>query len=241
MSYLDEGTMKANYVEEPSEGARSTVVAVSGVLAALVAILTFIIIPMPAPIGGFDASSILVLSLPIILGVELGTIIVCIGEFVGTAFLVATGLAYIYYLPGIVAVRGLEALLVGKIARSSLFGHSGESTRQVVAAAVGPVWETGGFIAADFYLYYLLAGPTGAIVASISLLTTLIDLLWVPFAMLVVSAARQAFRTSRLDEQMGLKNDKTKRGLYYTCVLFILICWILLFLIPFVFTSWFHP
>ena len=232
---------QASIANQPNEGARSIVVAVSGVLSALVAILTFIIIPMPAPIGGFDASSILVLSLPIILGVELGTIIVCIGEFVGTMFLVAVGLGYIYYLPGIVAVRGLEALFVGKIARSSLFGRSEVSARQIVATVIGPVWETGGFIAADFYLYYLLTGLTGAIAASISLLSTLIDLLWVPIALAVVSAIRQAFRTSYLDEQLGLKNDETKRGLYYTCILFILICWILLVLIPFVFTSWFHP
>jgi hypothetical protein len=230
---------QAGYISRDSEGARSVVIATSGVLSALVAILTFIIIPMPPPIGGFDASSILVLSLPIVLGVELGTIIVCIGEFVGTIFLVSVGLGLIYYIPGIVAVRGLEALLVGKIARSGLFGRSRENNRQLVAAIIGPVWETGGFIAADFYLYYLLTGLGGAIVNSIALLSTLIDLLWVPFAIIVVSTVRQAFGTSHLDQRMGLNNVRTKNGLYYACILFILACWILLFLIPFAFTSWF--
>jgi hypothetical protein len=236
---VDDIMKQAGHTNQDSEGERSIVIALSGILSGLVAILTFIIIPMPPPIGGFDASSILVLSLPIILGVELGTIIVCIGEFVGTIFLVSVGLGLIYYIPGIVAVRGLEALLVGKIARSGLFGRSGESNRQFVAAVIGPIWETGGFIAADFYLYYLLTGFTGAVINSIALLSTLVDLLWVPFAIIVVSAVRQAFGTSHLDQRMGLKNVRAKRDLYYTCVLFILICWVLLFLIPFAFTSWF--
>jgi hypothetical protein len=222
-----------------SEGTRSMVIALSGVLSALVAVLTFIIIPMPPPIGGFDASTILVLSLPIILGAELGTTIVCVGEFVGTMFLVAAGLGYVYYIPGIVAVRGLEAFFVGKIARSGLFGRTGEKTRQVLAAVVGPIWETAGFIIANYYLYYFISGLAGAIAVSIALLATLIDLLWVPFAVIVITTVRLAFGTSYLEKQMGLTDDKTKKGLFMTSAIFILICWILLFLVPFLFTSWF--
>jgi hypothetical protein len=224
-----------------SEGTRSMVIALSGVLSALVAVLTFIIVPMPQPIGGFDASTILVLSLPIILGAELGTTIVCVGEFVGTMFLVAAGLGYVYYIPGIVAVRGLEALFVGKIARSGLFGRARENARQMFAATIGPIWETAGFIAANYYLYYFLSGLAGAIGASLALLTTLIDLLWVPFAIIVITAVRLAFGTSYLEKQMGLTDDKTKKGLFRTSAIFILICWVLLFLVPFLFTSWFTP
>jgi hypothetical protein len=211
----------------------------SGMLSALVAVLTFIIIPMPQPIGGFDASSILVLSLPIILGAELGTIIVCAGEFVGTMFLIAEGLGLLYYLPGIVAVRGLEAYLVGRIGRSGLFGRSGESARHVAAMTIGPMWETAGFIAANFYLYYLISGLDIAIAFSLLLLTTLIDLVWVPFAIIVVTSVKLAFGASYLDKQMGLRDDKTKKGLFYASALFIIICWILLLLVPFVFINWF--
>jgi hypothetical protein len=234
MDHVDDRMKQASY-----EGARSTVVALSGVLSALVAVLTFIIIPMPQPIGGFDASSILVLSLPIILGAELGTIIVCVGESVGTMFLIAAGVGLPYYLPGIVAVRGVEAYLVGRIARSGLFGRSGENTRLIVATTIGPVWETAGFIAANFYLYYLFYGLAFAIGASIALLSTLIDWLWVPFAMIVITAVKSAFGTSYLDKQMGLRDDNTRKGLFYSSALFILICWVLLFLVPFAFTNWF--
>jgi hypothetical protein len=230
--------MRHDNVKEESEGTRSMVIALSGVLSGVVAVLTFIIVPFPPPIGGFDASSILVLSLPIIFGVELGTVIVCAGEFVGTLFLIITGAGLFYYLPGIVAVRGAEALLVGKIAHSGLFGRSGENGRQIIAAAIGPVWETTGFIAADFYIYYLLYGLAGAITASLLLVSTLFDLFWVPFAMVVVATVKQAFGTSHLDEQLGIGDDRTKRRMYYFCLFFISVCWILLLLVPFVFTSW---
>ncbi len=242
MNLVDDVMKKAINLPATSEGTRSMVIALSGVLSALVAVLTFIIIPMPPPIGGFDASTILVLSLPIILGAELGTTIVCVGEFVGTMFLVAAGLGYVYYLPGIVAVRGLEAFFVGKIARSGLFGsfgRTGEKIRLTLAAVVGPIWETAGFIVADYYLYYLFSGLTGAITASLALLTTLIDLLWVPFAIIVIATVRSAFGTIHLEKQMGLIDDSTKKGLFRTSAIFILISWILLFLVPFLFTSWF--
>jgi hypothetical protein len=231
-------TMHDDHFKKESEGARSMVIALSGVLSGVVAVLTFIIVPFPPPIGGFDSSSILVLSLPIILGVELGTVIVCVGEFVGTMLLVMTGAGLFYYLPGIVAVRGLEALLVGKIARSGLFGRSGENRRQIIAAAFGPVWETIGFIAADFYIYYMLYGLAGAIAASLLLVSTLFDWFWVPFAMVVVATVKRAFGTSHLDEQLGIGDDRTKRRMYHSCAFFIIVCWILLLLVPFVFTSW---
>ena len=142
---------KSNNTDFSPGGERSKVLALSAVLSAIVAVLTFIIIPVPPPVGGFDASSILVLSLPILLGAELGTIIVCVGEFVGTLFLLAAGLALPYYLPGIVAVRGAEAYIVGTVARSALLGKSRERTRQLLAATLGPIWETAGFIIANYY------------------------------------------------------------------------------------------
>jgi uncharacterized membrane protein len=234
------GQMKGNSNEPVAQyGNRSKVIALSGVLSALVAVLTFIIIPFPPPVGGFDSSSILILSLPIILGPELGMAIVCVGEFVGTMFLLSVGGGLLYYLPGIVAVRGPEAYFVGKIARSRQFGRPEGGGITVLAVVLGPLWETVGFIAANYYLYYLLSGPEGAIVVSLLLLTTLVDLVWVPLALLVMGATRRAFGASYLDKQLGLDDDRTKRNLFRASTIFIIICWVLLVLVPFVFTSWF--
>jgi uncharacterized membrane protein len=219
---------------------RSKIISLSGVLAALVAVLTFIIIPVPPPVGGFDASSILILSLPILLGPELGMVTICLGEFVGTMFLLAAGLALPYYLPGIVAVRGPEAYFVGKIGRSGLFGKDREGSRQFLAMIIGPIWETFGFIAANYYIYYFMAGPEAAVVVSVFLLTTLIDLLWVAFAAILVSVVRIWLRTTHLEEQFGLQPESaTKKKLFRISAITIITTWILLLLVPFVFTSWF--
>jgi uncharacterized membrane protein len=232
--------MTKNTKPYPIPDDRSKIVSLSGVLAALVAVLTFIIIPVPPPVGGFDSSSILILSLPILLGPELGTVIVCLGEAVGTMFLVAAGLGFFYYLPGIVAVRGPEAYFVGKIGRSGLFWKNKESRRQLLAMIIGPIWETFGFIAANYYIYYFMLGPEAAVAASIFLLTTLIDLLWVAIATIPVAIVRIWLRTTHLEEQFGLQTESpTKKKLFRISVIIIVFAWILLLLVPFVFTDWF--
>ncbi|WXG42677.1 MAG: hypothetical protein WED04_00990 [Promethearchaeati archaeon SRVP18_Atabeyarchaeia-1] len=220
--------------------ARSQTIALTGVLSAVVAILTFVVIPAPQPLGGFDASSILVLSLPILLGTEIGTAIVCVGEFVGTLFLMLIGLAAPYYVPGIVAVRGSEAYIVGKIAESGLFGRKKEGRRELFAVSLGPVWETFGFIAANYYLYYLLMGPELAVANSVYLLLVLVDLVWVAPAIAVLSAVRDWISSSHTDIRLELQAaGDTKKTLFRISAIFIISCWALLLLIPFVLTSWF--
>jgi hypothetical protein len=223
-------------------GARSKVIALAGVLSATVAVLTFFFVPAPIPLGGFDSSSILILSLPILLGAELGTIIICAGEFVGTALLLAFVGGPLYFLPGIVAVRGPEAYFVGKIGRSGFLGSSRQRGRELLATIIGPIWETAGFIAADYYVYYLMYGPVGGTYALLTLLWTLIDLIWVAPAIAVLRVVRKWLKTDYMDRQLGLEDsDVTKRRLFRTSVIFILITWIILVLVPFTLTSWGPP
>jgi len=224
------------------EGARSKMIALSGILSAVVAVLTFIIIPVPPPVGGFDSSSILILSLPILLGPELGTIIVCIGEFVGTVFLVGVGLGFMYYIPGIVAVRGAEAYFVGKIARPRALGRPGGKGRELFAATIGPIWETFGFVVANYYLFYLIGGPAMIPIYVFPLFLTLIDLIWVVPAMVLIQAVRKWIKGNYMDEQLGLgTDDRTKKGLFRTSTIFILLSWIVLLLVPFLLIGWFVP
>jgi hypothetical protein len=222
------------------EGSRSKIIALSGVLSAVVAFLTFWIIPAAIPLGGFDSSSILILSLPIILGPELGTIIVCAGEFIGTIFLLAVFGGPLFFLPGIVAVRGPEAYFVGKIARTRLFGRSSKKGKELFATVIGPIWETIGFMVADYYIYYLFLGSEMALVYTLIVGWTIIDLIWVIPAVALTSAIRASIKTDYMDRQMGLEgDDRTKRRLFRTSAAFIVICWVLLLLVPFVFTNWF--
>lgn len=224
------------------EGARSKVIALSGILSATVAVLTLLFVPAPIPIGGFDSSSILILSLPILLGTELGTIIVCVGEFVGTAFLLAFFGGPLYFLPGIVAVRGPEAYLVGKIGRSTFLGSSRQKGKELLATIIGPIWETAGFIAADYYVYYLIYGPVGGTYALVTLLWTLIDLIWVAPAIALLQVVRKWLKTNYMDKQLGLEgNDITKRRLFRISMVFILITWIILVFVPLALISWGPP
>jgi uncharacterized membrane protein len=224
------------------EEARSKVIALSGILSATVAVLTFFFVPAPIPLGGFDTSSILILSLPILLGTELGTVIVCVGEFVGTAFLLAFAGGPLYFLPGIVAVRGPEAYLVGKIGRSKFLDSGRQKRRELLAMIIGPIWETAGFIAADYYVYYFMYGPIGGTYALITLLWVLIDLIWVAPAIAVLQVVRKWLRTNYMDKQLGLEgNEVTKRKLFRISMAFILITWIILVFVPLALTSWGPP
>ncbi|WXG45313.1 MAG: hypothetical protein WED05_01085 [Candidatus Atabeyarchaeum deiterrae] len=233
---------RSTKISSTSEGARSKIVALSGILSAVVALLTFLFVPAAIPLGGFDSSSILILSLPILLGPELGTIIICTGEFIGTAFLLAVMGGPLFFLPGIVAVRGPEAYFVGKIARGKFLGGSGGKGRETLAAIMGPIWETVGFIAADYYVYYLMFGLQVAIINTLIVAWTIIDLIWVVPSIAVISSVRKWLNANYMDKQMGLEGEvETKKKLFRISVIFIILTWILLFLVPFVFASWGPP
>ncbi|MCK4825441.1 hypothetical protein KA005_57365, partial [bacterium] len=94
---------------------------------------------------------------------------------------------------------------------------------ELFAITVGPIWETIGFLIADIYLF----GPAGFIV-----ITTLVDLLWIPIAITVIAALRQVFACQYLDEGFGLQNSKNTQKLLYPSILVILLSWLLIFLAP---------
>ena len=192
---------------------RALHVAMIAIMAALTAVLTAIIIPMPSPIGGFDSSTVLILALGILYGPALATPIISLGAFVGTLYLTMIYGYPLVFLPGIVAVRGSEAYLVGKLRKRN----------ELIALVIGPVWETIAFLIADIYLF----GPAGIFV-----ITTLVDLLWVPIAITVIAALRKVFACQYLDEAFGLQNSENTRKLLYPSLLIILLSWLLIFLAP---------
>jgi uncharacterized membrane protein len=195
---------------------KSLLISYVAIFSALMAVLTAIIIPMPTPLGGYDASSTLIFITAILFGPTLATIITCIGQFIGTAYLVSGGMPLIF-LPGIIAIRGPEAALVGALRKKN----------EVAAMIVGPIWETIGFLIADLWLF----GPAGFIV-----IFTIVDLIWVFPALIGVTAIRRAFQIKYLDTALDLdspKNRTTKQALLYPAWFAILVSWVFIFLAPF--------
>jgi hypothetical protein len=192
---------------------RSLQISLIAILAALTAVLTAIIIPMPSPIGGFDPSTVLILSLGVLYGPVIATPIIIMGQFVGTLYLTMIYGYPLVFLPGIVAVRGSEAFLVGVLRKKN----------EMLAVSIGPIWETIAFLIADIYLF----GPAGLIV-----ITTLVDLLWVPVAIIVIGTLRSTFGSQYLDEAFGLQDPETSKKLLYPSILIIILAWVLIFLAP---------
>ncbi|MHA2407191.1 MAG: hypothetical protein ACXACA_02315 [Candidatus Ranarchaeia archaeon] len=196
---------------------KSLLLSYVAVFSSLMAVLTVFIIPMPTPLGGYDSSSTLIFILAILLGPTLATTITCLGQFIGTFYLVSGGTMPLIFLPGIIAVRGPEAAIVGALRKRN----------ELFAMVVGPIWETIGFLIADIWLF----GPAGLIVAF-----TIVDLIWVAPAILGVAAIRRAFQTKYLDTMLNLdspENKSTKQAFLYTTWFAILISWVFLFMAPF--------
>lgn len=193
---------------------RSLYVATIGVLSALMAFMAMFAVVLPPPLGSIDTSSILIFATAILYGPSLGLIITIIGQLIGKGVLISSVGWPAIFIPGIVAVRGPEAFIVGYIGRSKSFGRF----REPLAMGIGVVWETVAFVIADFWLF----GIAGAI----GVIFTFIDVIWVPVGIAALYYVRLTFKTEYLDKHLGLVDPRTKRGFMITGSLFILLCWI---------------
>jgi len=197
--------------EKPS-ATPSLYVATVGVLGALMAVMALASIVLPPPLGSIDASSILIFAVAILYGPELGTTITVLGQVVGKGVLITSSGLPAVFIPGIVAVRGPEAIIVGFIGRRERLGRF----KEPLAMVVGVLWETGGFVTADYYLF----GPAG-----LTVVWTIIDLVWVPLGLAALYYVREAFKAHYLDQDMGLTSSKAKKGFILGSAIFIIVCW----------------
>lgn len=200
------------------KGSVSLNVATVGIMSALMAVLSYASIVVPPPLGSIDASSVLIFLVAILYGPVIGVSITCIGQFVGKGLLISFYGYPAVFIPGVVAVRGVEALIIGVIARKTFKGGYG---LEVLAMIIGVLWETVGFVIADVYLF-------GA--AAIATVLTIVDLVWVPFGIAAIAYVRTAFKTEYLDEQLGITGSRTMWGLLIGSLAFIICCWILIIL-----------
>ncbi len=200
------------------KGSVSLNIATVGIMSALMAVLSYASIVVPPPLGSIDASSVLIFVVAILYGPVLGVSITCIGQFVGKGLLISFYGYPAVFIPGVVAVRGVEALIVGFISRKMFEGGYG---LEALAMIIGVLWETVGFVVADIYLF-------GA--AGLATIFTFVDFVWVPFGIAAIAYVRTAFKARYLDEELGLIGSGTRWGLLIGSVVFIVCCWALIFL-----------
>jgi uncharacterized membrane protein len=172
----------------------SVTLAVTAVFSALIAVGTMVIIPLPKPLAEITLAPAIYLALAVLSDRWSAFNATAIGSFIGESI---NGAFYGYpliYSFGIVWARAPEVLIVSWARR--------RGNRALIAAMVGAtVFETLAFFISDgvFYTYGVFGygSPTdlvsGFSAASIDFLTML-DLVFIPVALVLIRVARPAFR-----------------------------------------------
>jgi uncharacterized membrane protein len=160
--------------------------ALTGIMAALIAVTTIIAIPLPPPLSTINLAPVVIFVVSILLGPSIGltaTVIGCsVGYLAGTSLgtiVVPPGLLYLY-LVGLVVARGPMALIAGFLRKKS----------EAVGMTLGVIFETVMFFSIDFTLF--------GIGYAIFDLGTFVDLIFVPITLVVLISLRRVFSTKYL-------------------------------------------
>jgi hypothetical protein len=172
----------------------TVVLAVVIVFSALIAISTFLSIKLPQPLGEITWAPPIYMALIVLAGSMTGMEAIAIGSFLGESLNVAWLGWPAIYAPGIVWARAPEALIIGWARK--------RGTRALVASMVlATVFETLAFFFPDglFYTYGLFGysspyGFTEGFTTALPDFLTLLDLLYIPLALLLIRVARPSFR-----------------------------------------------
>jgi hypothetical protein len=172
----------------------TVVLAVVIVFSALIAISTFLSIKLPQPLGEITWAPPIYMALIVLAGPMTGMEAIAIGSFLGESLNVAWLGWPAIYAPGIVWARAPEALIIGWARK--------RGTRALVASMVlATAFETLAFFFPDwlFYTYGLFGygNPSGfseGFYTALPDFLTLLDLLYIPLALLLIRVARPSFR-----------------------------------------------
>jgi uncharacterized membrane protein len=173
---------------------RSKKLATISVFAALIALMTILVIPMPAPLAEITLAPAIYLALAVLVGPWPAFVATAVGSFIGETYnTVSFGYPPIYIL-GIVWARAPEALIVGW---ARIRGLRSIALMMVVAS----VYETLAFFFPDwaFYAYGLFgygnqySGFLPGLAAALPDLGTTVDLVFIPIALAIVKKGRASF------------------------------------------------
>lgn len=165
---------------------RSKIVALTSIMAALIAVTTMIAIPLPPPLSTLTLAPIAIFITSILLGPSAGLISAAIGSAIGflagaSIGTIAVPPAYLYvFLFGIVIARAPMGLFVGLLRKKN----------EIAAMVVGVLTETIIFFVADSLLF-------GIAFAMITL-GTLADLIFVPIGYGILKAVRKILKITYL-------------------------------------------
>ena len=165
---------------------RSKIVALTSIMAALIAVTTMIAIPMPPPLSTITLAPIAIFITSILLGPSVGLISSAIGSAIG--FIAGANIgtimvppAYLYvFLFGIVIARAPMGLIVGLLRKKN----------ETAAMVIGVLTEAIIFFVADIFLF--------GIAIALTTLGTLADLIFAPISYGILKAVRNILKITYL-------------------------------------------
>ena len=154
-------------------------------------------IPLPPPLSEITLAPAIYLTLSVLYPRKLSFLSTAVGSALGEAINVlifgsAPAAFAVIYIPGMIWARAPEALIVNR------FRHK-RTLWLAVAMVVATVYETLAFFFPDWFFYsftFFYGAPT-SVITGFSLAAfdfgTLIDLIWIPVALVLIRAIRSAF------------------------------------------------
>jgi len=166
-------------------------IAFIAVMAAMTTLSNLIMIPMPQPLAEYDLSPVLIYTLGVLVDPVTAGVIVALAMMLGTGYKVVTFGFPIVFVPGAMLVRGLEAAAISAVIRMRKEPETDTvSSWELFAMVFGAVFETVGFFVLDWYLF-------GWGVA-LTVIPTIVDVVFVPVAIGLVAATRRRLGVYRL-------------------------------------------
>ena len=170
------------------------------VFSSLIALSTFLSIKLPEPLGEITWAPPIYMALSVLAGPIPGLAATALGSFIGESLNVAWLGWPAIYAPGIVWARAPEALIIGWARR--------RGTRTLIVSMIlATAFETFAFFVSDglFYTYGLFGygspyGFAAGFTTASSDFLTFLDLAFIPVALILVRAARPAFRRLGYDQ-----------------------------------------
>ena len=170
----------------------------SALIAVTTAVSTALLaIPLPPPLSEITLAPAIYLTLSVLFPRKLSFLSTAVGSALGEAINVlilgsAPAAFAIIYIPGMIWARAPEALIVNHFRRKTALWLA-------FAMVAATVYETLAFFFPDWFFYsftFFYGAPTG-VLSGLSLAAfdfgTLIDLIWIPVALVLIRAIRGAF------------------------------------------------
>jgi hypothetical protein len=177
----------------------------SALIAVTTALSTALLgIPLPPPLSEITFAPAIYLTLSVLFPRKVSFWSTAVGSALGEAINVlifgsAPAAFAMIYIPGMVWARAPEALIMNRFRRKSALWLA-------FAMVIATVYETLAFFFPDWFFYsftFFYGTPTG-VLSGLTLAAfdfgTLIDLLWIPVALLLIRAIRGAFSVQFFEE-----------------------------------------